>query len=466
MELTREGRPLGLVALTLLLVSSSFAGCAEREYVSLEELTGVTLEETPTAVEGYTYYVMRFDQPVDHDEPRGERFSHRASLLHRDPYAPLVVVTTGYDDYYRDRVHELTRLLGANQISIEHRYFGESRPAREGWEQLTIEQMARDEHVILDKLQNVYHGAFLSAGASKGGMTATYHRRFFPDDVDGTVAYVAPISFALGDPRYPPFQDDTGPPACRQAIRDAAVAMLRDHRAALEERLIGKAVGPGYEWAQRSPESALEENVMNLEWQLWQYTGVRACELVPGAGATADELWAFLQEMAPLRTQGDITRLEPYYEQTMRQLGFPVAQYDYLAEHLIYQGVVIGHVASDDEDGAYDGGAAMRDINDYVRKEADDILFIYGEWDPWTAGAYTVAPLPNARRFFVRGGTHGSKIADLAPPEQQTALRMLEEWTGVVPFVAGAARLAEEAPREGEEEELRLPPPMRMPRLR
>ena len=34
-------------------------------------------------------------------------------------------------------------------------------------------------------------------------MTAIYHRRFYPDDVDGTVPYVAPISFGAPDLRYP-----------------------------------------------------------------------------------------------------------------------------------------------------------------------------------------------------------------------------------------------------------------------
>jgi hypothetical protein len=53
-------------------------------------------------------------------------------------------VVPGYSDYYRDSPVQLTRLLSANQISIEHRFFAESRPNPVDWSKLTIQQMAAD----------------------------------------------------------------------------------------------------------------------------------------------------------------------------------------------------------------------------------------------------------------------------------------------------------------------------------
>src|SRR5574338_1267608 len=201
---------------------------------ALRALPGVhDAAEMPTQSAGYHYYVLHFEQPVDHADPGGPTFLQEVSLLHHDEKNyPMVVHTSGYWDYYRDRVVELTALLGANQISIEHRYFGESRPEPADWSKLTIDQMAADEHEIVSALRQLYEGAFISTGASKGGMTAIYFRRFYPDDVDGTVPYVAPISFGAPDPRYNPFLDTLGPTDCREDVRAAATEMLANRREA------------------------------------------------------------------------------------------------------------------------------------------------------------------------------------------------------------------------------------------
>src|SRR3954467_2324542 len=127
----------------------------------LNALPGVTATETPTDQDGFTYIVLHFTQPVDHDNPDGPKFQQEVSLLHRDKDAPMIVHTSGYWDYYRDSPVELTKLLGANQISIEHRFFAESRPDPADWSKLTIEQMAADEHEIITALKTIYPKAFI-----------------------------------------------------------------------------------------------------------------------------------------------------------------------------------------------------------------------------------------------------------------------------------------------------------------
>ena len=101
-------------------------------------------------------------------DPSSPTFLQEVSLLHHDElHYPMVVHTSGYWDYYEDRVVELTALLGANQISIEHRYFGESRPVPTDWSKLTIEQMAADQHAIVTALKQVYEGKFITNGGSE-----------------------------------------------------------------------------------------------------------------------------------------------------------------------------------------------------------------------------------------------------------------------------------------------------------
>jgi len=66
---------------------------------------------------------------------------------------------------------EPTRLLDANQIIVEHRFFDDSRPSPADWTKLTIAQQAADDHRTVVALAQIYTGAWVNTGISKGGMT-------------------------------------------------------------------------------------------------------------------------------------------------------------------------------------------------------------------------------------------------------------------------------------------------------
>lgn len=422
----------------------------------LRALDGVTVEELPTETRPYAFYVLRFTQPVDHGNPGGATFQQRVSLLHRDLDAPMIALTTGYWDYYVDNPYELTALLAANQISIEHRYFGESRPDPADWTHLTIRQMADDQHRIISALRTVYPGAFLSTGGSKGGMTATYHRRFHPQDVDGTVPYVAPLSLAAPDPRYNTFLDTIGPPACRAALRAAATEMLENRRAALLARAQAQATEGGHAYTRIAIGPALEGSVASLEWAFWQYFGVNLCAAVPAPSATDDQLWSFLDQISPVTDNDDETigRFEAYYHQAYAQLGYPDAGAAYLDPFLLYTDADYER-ALPTAIPAYDGGAAMQDIDAFVKGEGDRLLFVYGEWDPWTGGKYELGGAADSLLLVQPQGTHGARLGRLQPGDRQLAFGKLEAWTGVAPALPQQRTALVAEPREP-----RIPPAM------
>ncbi len=422
----------------------------------LRALDGVTVEATPTSTPGYTFYVLRFEQPVDHLDLDSPTFQQRVSLLHRDEAAPMIALTSGYWDYYIDRPYELTQLLSANQISIEHRFFGESRPAPADWSKLTIEQMAIDEHRIIEALRTVYPGAFLTTGGSKGGMTAVYHRRFFPDDVDGTVPYVAPISFGAPDLRYAPFLDTVGTPECRSAVRAAAVEMLANRRAAMEARATEQAAEDNLSYTRIAIGPAVESSIASLEWAFWQYYGVQFCPSIPATTASDDQMWAFLDRIAPVSDNEDaqIAAFEAYYYQAYAQLGFPDSGGSYLDPYIRYTDADYAAALPTGLPN-YDGGAAMRDIDGWVKEEGHRLLFVYGEWDPWTAGPFELGNATDSLVVVQQQGTHGARIARLDPPDREAAFAKLQAWTGVTPMLPtqAQARTTAMPPREP-----RIPP--------
>ncbi len=439
----------------------------------LRAIPGVTAEPVPTETAGFEYYVLHFTQPVDHANPAGQTFQQEVSLLHRADGAPMVVQTSGYFDYYLDRPVELTGILASNQISIEHRFFGESRPEPADWSKLTIEQMAADQHEIIVALREIYPGAFITTGASKGGMTATYHRRFYPADVDGTVPYVAPMSFAAPDVRYTAYVDAIGPASCREALRAAAIEMLQNRRATFETRA---AAQPGHTYTRIPLGPAVEGSIASLEWAFWQYYGVSFCDQVPPVTASDADLFGFLDDISPVGDNDDaqVALFEAYYYQAYAQLGYPDGNATYLDPFLLY--------TDRDYDGAlptalptFDGGAAMHDVENYVQTDGDRLLFIYGEWDPWTGGEYDLGGATDSLKLTQAQGTHGSRINRLAPADRDAAYAKLAAWTGVTPIApsqkpdqarAGesaserSGEIADAAERRLEVREPRVPPAM------
>ena len=77
--------------------------------------------------------------------------------------------------------------------------------------------------------------------------------------------------------------------------------------------------------------------------------------------------------------------------------------------------------------------AAMQEVSTWLSTQGSQILFIYGQNDPWTAAAFDLGGAQDSFAFFQAGGNHYSNIGGLASGDQQTALAALEAWTGVQP---------------------------------
>lgn len=420
----------------------------------LRLIPGMTVTEVPIDPP-YRFFQMVYQQPVDHDHPDGATFGQRMTLLHRGFAAPVVLHTSGYYEYDQPFAAELTGLLDGNQIEVEQRFFSPSRPDPADWSLLTIAQAAADHHRIVQALKPIYGGVWLATGASKGGMTSIYHRRFYPDDVAATVAYVAPISFAAPDPRYDPFFDTVGDAACRQALESYQHRLL-ERRTEMLTRMTTWARQNGYTYQRESGEAgAFEDAVIDFEWGFWQYGSYSACSSVPGAGATDDELWDYLVQSGSLDYYDDagIEYFLPYYYQADTQLGYPDEPTGHIDDVLETQDQMRDELP-DGVTATYDDGAAMNDVDQWVKSDGARLMFIYGGFDPWYAGHFDLGGATDSFLYVVPQGNHGSQITDLQPADEAEAYATLQRWTGVSTSLR-AARARRPA----------LPPPPPPPRL-
>jgi hypothetical protein len=401
----------------------------------LRALPGVvSVVEGPTRIRGTRFFVLQFDQPVDHAHPEGQRFRQRVTLLHRSEARPVVLYSTGYNIPGGAFQTEPTYLFQANQLTVEHRYFWPSVPETLEWEHLNIRQAAADHHRIVQSFKGLYGAKWLSSGGSKGGMTSVFHRYFYPDDVDVTLPYVAPSSKGPADVHYIDFVAQAGDdPACNERLRTFQKAALQ-RRGELLPLVDGTYASQGITFDILGRERAFEFAVVESSYYFWQYGNAAQCATIPAPDAPATELFDFLSYHADLGFNfGDeaLDFFAPYYYQAATELGAP--RYDERHLHGLLR------FPREDRPAVYAplgvekrfDHSAMPQVERWVRTEGERLLFLYGENDPWSANAYEVREQNDSFRFFVPAGNHGSYLYMLPVAEQTLALDKLEQWMGV-----------------------------------
>jgi hypothetical protein len=303
------------------------------------------------------------------------------------------------------------------------------------WKALTIHNGASDMHDVIATFRKHYGGRWVSTGASKGGITASYHKYFYPGDLDGTVPYVAPASRQRVDPTYQNYLDAVLPQPCSQRIRDVQVAALTTRRALTIGKLttaVGPELAPLY----------LEFIMNSLDWAFWQYYGVDYCNEVPAATASDQVFWGFINDFYGLGIPqpGSIAQMSDgalSYEWLTEQgfalqvnaqvrplLAEPEAN-ETMAEgfRVQFPGVALP---------AYDGSVTAT-VRHWART-AEDVLLIYGQYDPWSGGALDEPRATTSGRFFVPGATHGAQLAGLAEADRQSALALAAAMFGREPI--------------------------------
>ncbi|GAA3445376.1 tripeptidyl aminopeptidase [Planomonospora venezuelensis] len=423
------------------------AAAAEDPLLSrLKAVPGLSVV-SETQPSGYRFFVLTFTQPVDHRDPGKGTYQQRLTLLHRAETAPVVLFTGGYGLPVNPAASrtEPTRLLDGNQVSVEHRFFRSSRPDPADWRKLDIWQEASDEHRIVQALKTVYSGKWIQTGASKGGMTSVYHRRFYPGDVDGVVAYVAPNDRVNpADRAYDAFFANVGDAACRSALDTVQKEALR-RRDRLVPRLEAYAAQNGYTFTRTlgTADRSFEMTVLDTVWAFWQYSTAADCAAVPPATASDDELYAWIDSVAgwSFYTDQGIEYYTPYYYQAATQLGWPELKFRHLRGLTRHRGLYQPNSVLPAELRSRHDPRPMPDVDRWVRTRSSRMMFVYGENDPWGAERFT--PSRNDSHLYVApGANHGADIAALAEGDREAATATLRRWAGV----AGAPPAMRSAP--------------------
>lgn len=372
-------------------------------------------------------WLLWVEQPVDHHHPEKGYFKQRVWLSHKSPTAPVVLVTEGYMAP-RNSITELAKIVGGNQIIVEHRYFGASVPDSLDWNYLTIEQAAMDHHRIVELFKNFYTGKWINTGISKGGQTALIHRALFPDDVDVTVAYVAPFNLEKEDKRLIEFFNHVGTPEQRNRILEFQKEVLK-RQDELMPFLDAFAREKGYTF-RMGKEKAFELAVLEYPFSLWQWG--RDVDAIPCPGAPAKELFDHLCKGSDFRYFSDQQwkQVCPFFYQAYRELGY----YAYLATPLkewldeIKTDTVSNRFMAPNVDNlVFDVNAPQR-ILTKLRAADPEIILLTGENDPWGATALNPEGFNNIVKIVKPGGSHRTRINNLPDSLKNIVINQLNNW--------------------------------------
>jgi hypothetical protein len=423
------------------LMIHSLAAVAHADIVDeLARIPGIkVVAELPGLGEGSRFFQLTYTQPVNHLDPSRGSFEQRLTLLHGSESAPTVTYTGGYALRQTPFRTEAALLVGGNQLAIEERFFGTSRPEPADYGDLDIYQAAADHHRVIQALRQLYTGRWISTGASKGGRATVYHRRFFEGDVDGSVIYVAPNDVVDGDDHYAEYLEQVGNADCRDRLRAVQRVALerRDdivpviEQVARETELAFDLVG--------SVDLAFEIGVLELNWTFWQYFLESDCALVPDADAPLAELVAFVGEVVGLTALSDENLLPyvPALYQAGTETGYPdAAELEVPLQDLLrYPGSNSPRTFVPADIPMEFDPFAMADIDRWVKEHGTRLIFVYGQNDPWSAEPFELGPgTTDSYRYIAPGANHRANIGQLRADEMIEAANAIRTWAGLEPL--------------------------------
>lgn len=403
---------------------------------TLVEKLGATCVKELSQDLGYAEKLsIHIPQALNHEDPEEGEFEQRIVVMHRGFDRPTVLVTEGYSadwalsPYYDE---ELAGYFDANVVFVEHRFFGESRPAGCPWEYMTETQALQDLHAVRQLFGKIYTGKWIATGISKGGETTIEYRAYYPEDVDVSVPYVGPLCFTRRDTRQADLIANVKPDSMRTAVE-----ALQQEAMARKERLLplfeayclrNNAYPSRISASQLFDLCVLEYAYAFLQWYDPQKTPTRTCCM------SDEEVLAPIAEQAGYFTKVDSNMLSFFY-----QAAYEQGYYAYNAKP--FKGQMSQRLAKrylkkvflpTDLQGVRYHKKVSRTVRKWLRKNDPTMVLIYGENDPWTgAGVTWLEGKQNVRVFIKPQGSHATRIRNMEPGQRAEVLALLSEILGI-----------------------------------
>ncbi len=398
----------------------------------LEALAGVSEVSDLKSTYYNEKYVMMFEHPLDYKNSQAGKFNQRVIICHAGFDRPTVIVTEGYWADYAMRenyVEELSKLLNTNVVFVEYRYFGKSMPNPCNWNYLTVENSLNDLHQVRTALKDIYPGKWIATGISKGGQTTLFYRTYFPNDVDISVPYVAPLNRSVEDGRHQPFiEKKVSTAQNRQKVKDFQLELLK-RKSQLMPLFHKHCQEKKYEFRD-SEENIFDYCVMEYAFGFWQWG--TSLDKIPALNAKNEEIFNHFITMIEPDYFSKQTPYTSFNVQAARELGYygydikPFRKYmslkssrDYLRRLML----------PDELRNIHFDKKLYKNVMKFLKKNDPRMLFIYGGIDPWSASGCTwIKDKKNIKVYVQPDGSHRTRISTMQPDVQKEIIDRLKFW--------------------------------------
>lgn len=384
-------------------------------------------------------YVLKIRQNLDTDNAEAGTFNQRVIVGYVGEDRPTVIVTEGYNADYAmspSYIEELSDLFDANMVFCEYRYFGESMPKPTDWNFLTVENSLGDLHNVNTTFRKLFKGKWISTGISKGGQTTMFYRTYYPNDVDVSVSYVAPLNKSVEDGRHEPFlRDEVGTKKERKAVHNAQLEMFK-RKSSLVEMLEKKVKADGLNFNLPLDE-IFDYELMEYPFAFWQW-GTPVSEIP--SSKDSDEVWfEHLMKVSGPDYFSVPGRYLSFNMQALRELGYygyeidpDFKKYCSISSTKDYlRRLMIPESMGEWRNVSFDPTLYNKTV-EYLKNNDPKHIFIYGEIDPWTAsgvaGWLDCSSKQNMRVYVQPRGSHKARIGNMPEDMKAEIMERLNGW--------------------------------------
>lgn len=377
-------------------------------------------------------YEIFVTQPLDHlNSFNGIKFSQRIYLHHTDFNKPMVMENDGYA-IDESRRTELSKILKCNEIIVEHRYFGESVPDSMDWKYLNTAQAAADHNRIVQILKNIYKEKWISTGISKGGQTTIFFKYYYPNAVDVWVPYVAPLNLEQEDNRIHTFLENVGTDDCRNKIEKYQRALLKNRNEILP--MLNSYMEEHNYTFPLGLEKTFEYDVMEYSFSFWQWGNLN-CDNIPDQDDTPENLFKHLYTTSPFDyfDGKSMTYFQPFFYQAYTEIGYYNYETSDFTDLLIdVKDKYASNICFAPQNAELNfNKKLMENINSYIYNYGNNMLYIYGGNDTWSATSVNIGPNTNAVKMIKKGGNHRTRINSFIGDEKEKIYSTLEKWLNI-----------------------------------
>ena len=272
-------------------------------------------------------------------------------------------------------------------------------------------------------------------GSAKGDKPSCTTAYYYPEDVDVRVPYVAPLNFGLEDERIYSFLDQVGSPRERRKVekfQKMALKNQEDYRDAFID--FSKEKGYTYELV-GGVEKAYEYCVLEYSFAFWQWGYVPARKY-PGRAADPEEVIEHMNRVAGFDYFSDqfIVEYRPFFYQALTEMGYYGYDLDEFGKYLKHvDNPIFTFTIPEDVEISFNDELS-HELQQYLSEDGDNFIYIYGEYDTWSATAVTSTGNTNSKIFIKEGGSHRTRINNMPEEQKEEVYQTLD----VLPSISSA----------------------------